>query len=155
MKILIIFLLKLFLPIVNTFNVSMTISAKKLMMMKFTVGPLSPPLKLSLMLMEWVLLNTFWVKTKWHFTWDRGSAPQLHRSGVRPESKLQLPGARSMKPLVQKMPPCSEKSLMGRREKMIFLLDPVTPRMMRRDIFTPGDEMSGPEVRPRRCKHRK
>ena len=60
-----------------------------------------------------------------------------------------------MKPLVQKMPPCSEKSLMGRREKIVFLLDPVTPRMMSRDIFTPGDEMSGPEVRPSRCKHRK
>ena len=51
------------------------LSSRSSLMMKFAVGPLSPPLKLSLMLMEWVLLNTFWVKTKWHFTWDRGSAP--------------------------------------------------------------------------------
>ena len=42
------------------------------------------------------------------------------RSGVRPESKLQLPGARSVKTLSQKMPPCSEKSLMGRRERIWY-----------------------------------
>ena len=42
-----------------------------------------------------------------------------------------------MKTLFQKMLPCSEKSLMGRNENIVFLLDPVTPGMMNRDIFTP------------------
>lgn len=60
-----------------------------------------------------------------------------------------------MKTLFQKMLPCSEKSLMGRRENFVFLLDPVTPGMMNRYIFTPGDSMSGSEIRPSWCKHRK
>lgn len=88
------------------------------LIMKFAVGPLSPPLKLSLMLMEWVSCSTRFVLKQSSILLE--TEGQRHGSGVRPESKLQLPGARSMKTLFQKMLPCSEKSLMGRRERILY-----------------------------------